>query len=283
MIDSPKIIIKYGLEAGRKLGQEVAKESTAPSVPSVSCIADECLANVNRGILGLQKRLPKLDKGSRECHYFGVDSAENIENCLGNQIALTWLKVDEQKLENFPPVILSKTFDIPHYSAPVDSNSLPMRIAESMYNLKEKGVGRLTITDKLFGKNGMDGTHTIGLVYHNGKYVFLDSIPQTYPEIKNYRERLVKFLGLNPKDVVFSNKPQQTMEEYTCNNWTLANIDAVLDFWKAGGKDKDLTPQVLDEILPENINEVLSQQYEYTTTKLSIKPLNDRISEYYGF
>ena len=218
------------------------------------------------------KNLPKLDRFSIGCSYFGSDSAENIQKQLNNQMALSWLKSREQNISVLPPVVLSSTPDTKH-------------IEKSLNKLKETIIGRLTITDKLFGKNGEDGTHTIGLVYNGsrgrGKYVILDSLSESYPKIKECHEKLIKFLGLKPKEVVFSNKAQQSLDEYTCNNWTHANLDAVSDYLKTG-KEKDLTPEVLDKILPDDINKVLFQQFKYTSEKLKGRDLSELVSEFYN-
>ena len=119
------------------------------------------------------------------------------------------------------------------------------------------------------------------MLFRSGKYIILDSIPESYPEIKNCHERLVKFLGLNPKDVIFANKPQQTLEEYTCNNWTHANLDAVINYLENDGINKELTPKVLDKILPEDINRVLGQQFIYTFGELKGRDLSEIIAEAY--
>lgn len=80
---------------------------------------------------------------------------------------------------------------------------------------------------------------------------------------------------------MFSNKPQQTLEEYTCNNWTHANLDAVIEYLK-NGKDKELTPEVLDKILPKDINAVLKQQFLYISDKLKGRALSDVVTEAYA-
>lgn len=267
MVQITQILQKYTPEISKQV-RDVALESKASDFVEISKIANEGITNIQRGLIGTQKSYPKLNRYSNACDYFGADSAKHIKWRFDNQMALTWLKTRDQHLVHFPPIVLSGTPDT-------------KSITKSLNKLQEQGFGRLTITDKLFGNCIEEGTHTIGLVHHKGKYIILDSIPESYPEIKNCHERLVKFLGLNPKDVIFANKPQQTLEEYTCNNWTHANLDAVINYLENGGINKELTPKVLDKILPEDINRVLGQQFIYTFGELKGRDLSEIIAEAY--
>lgn len=251
-----------------QIEKKVSEKPIIQTVTEISKSANDCITGIQQGLIKVQKTFPKLHRYSVATDYFGVYSAKGIECRFDNQMALTWLKTKEQNLENFPPIVLSGT---------VNMN----RVQKSFNNFLQKGFGRLTITDKIFGDGINEGTHTVGLVSHKGKIYILDSLPETYPEIKDCHERLVGFLGLNPKDVVFSNKPQQTMEEYTCNNWTHANLDAVMNYLK-NSPEKDLTSEVFDEILPVNINNVLTSQREYTINGLKERSLLDIIAEKYN-
>lgn len=268
MVQITQIVQKYTPEISKQV-REVVSEPKASTLVEISKVASEGITNTQRGLIGAQKTFPKLNRYSNACDYFGADSAKHIQWRLDNQMALTWLKTRDQNLVHFPPIVLS--------SAP-DTKA----ITKSLNELQEQGFGRLTITDKLFGNCVEEGTHTVGLVHHKGKYLILDSLPESYPEIKDCHERLIKHLGLNPEDVIFANKPQQTLEEFTCNNWTHANLDAVINYLKDGGKDKELTPEVLDKILPEDINRVLGQQFIYTFGELRGRDLSEIIAEVYA-
>ena len=268
MIQITETVLKHTPELCTTIKNEVGHNSDPQKIVQISKVASECVSNMHRGIIEAQKSFPKLDRYSIACDYFGADSAKHIQYRLDNQMALSWLKTRDQNLVHFPPVVLSETPET-------------KSVTKALNKLQEHGFGRLTITDKLFGNCVEEGTHTVGLVYNNGKYIVLDSLPESYPEIKDCHERLVKFLGLNPKDVMFSNKPQQSLEEYTCNNWTHANLDAVIEYTKTNGKDAELTPEVLDKILPEDINRVLGKQYIYTFGGLRGRDLSEVIVETY--
>lgn len=277
MVQIGQIVQKYIPEVCKALSGEVRQESAPQNIVQISKVASECISNTQKGLIKAQKGSFGLNRNSFCCAYFGGDSAQNVQKQLESQMSLSWLKTREQNLVPFPPITLS-------------GEPETKSITKALNKLKEQGFGRMTVTDKLFGHYVKEGTHTIGLVHNGGKfggkfggkYIILDSIPETYPEIKDYHERLIKHLGLNPEEVIFSNKPQQTLEEYTCNNWTHANLDAVIEYMKAGGKDKELTPEVLDKILPEDINSVLEQQFLYISDKLKGRALSDVVTEAYG-
>jgi len=268
LVKITKLLQKYQPEICRTVSKEVQPKLASQKIVQISKVASESISNTQRGVIQSKESVPKLYRYSLSCAYFGADSAEHIQNRIGSQIALSWFKIREQNLENFPPIVLSSKPNIKD-------------ITKSIDKLKEKGFGRVTVTDGLFGNGLNEGTHTIGLVSHKGKYIFLDSLPERYPEIKNYHEKLIKYMGLNSKDVIFSNKSQQTLEEYTCNNWTHANLDTVIDYLKNDGKDKELTLEILDKILPDNINNVLNKQRIYTIEKLNGKDLNEIVAEAY--
>ncbi len=248
----------------KEIGQEVASQQTV----QISQTASDCVAGMQKGLIKAQKTFPKLNRCSDASDYFGVCSAADIQSRYQNQMALSWLKMREQKLVNFPPIVLSGKKD-------------KRKIEKTLDKLAERGFGRLTVTDKLFGNGANDGTHTVGIVYHKGKYYVLDSIPETYPKIKDYHKRLINFLELNPKDVIFPNKPQQSLDEYTCNNWTHANLDAVINYLESGN-NKDLTPEVFDEILPKDINKVLHKQFTETFSELRGRDLSILVTEHYN-
>lgn len=232
----------------------------------ISKTVSDAIVNLQQGLLNAQKEVRPLNKNSYYCDYFGVNSAKNVVRRLHNQMALTWLKTREQNLENFPQIIFP-------------NNQPSTYLEKSLNRLKEKKYGRVTVTDKLFGKNGKGGTHTIGIVYHKGKYIILDSIPETNKGIREYHENLIKELGVKRDKVLFSNKPQQSMKEYTCNNWTHANLDAVRNFLENKGKDKEITQEILDKILPEKIDNVLQEQYLYINHNLNGKSFIEVVQE----
>ncbi|MBQ6516399.1 hypothetical protein IJI31_04400 [bacterium] len=263
MLSVNNIFLNFGSYAPPK--NEAKKESASQGIVEFSKSVSDCISNTQRGLIEVQRPYPKLNGYSFASDYFGVSSADKILNKIDNQMALTILKSRDENIVSFAPLF--------------ELNSQPeiKYVNRFMNKLQENKFGRITFMDKTYGKNGENGTHTIGMVYHNGQYIILDSIPEKYPEIKDCHEKLLECLGLDPKDVIFSDKPQQTMDEYTCNNWTHANLDAVFDYLNSDGADKDLTPEVLDKILPEDINKVLGQQLDYTVRGLNGRTVYDLI------
>lgn len=248
-----------------KTGKEVLEKPISHTYQEFSKSASDCITNVQQGIMRVSKAFPELNKYSMACDYFGVDSARNIQNRIENQMALTWAKTIEQDLVNFPEVILSES-------------STSNAVRNSLVSLMQKKFGRMTITDKLFGNGINEGTHTVGIFYNKGKYFILDSLPETFPQIKDFHERLIKFLELEPKNVVFSKKPQQHCGEYTCNNWAHANLDAVIKFLKSNANE-ELSPELLNKILPEDINKILDEQFVYTTGSLRGRSIYEFITD----
>ena len=140
-------------------------------------------------------------------------------------------------------------------------------------------MGRLTVSDKLFGKNGKEGTHTIGLFKNENQLYIIDSISEeNNKEVKKFHQTLKQILGV--KDVIFTTKPQQSLEEYTCNNWTHANLDAILKHEKNG--NKKWNKETLHSILPNDINKILEEQQEYINNKLSGRNFYDMVSQEYS-
>ena len=126
---------------------------------------------------------------------------------------------------------------------------------------------RLTFDGKFFGENGEPDSHTIGILYEpKSKTLFcLDSLSNLCKQVREYQEILKNQIFNSPngeiKKIIFSNKHQQNMDEYTCNNWTIANLEALQKALKNGKKIN--STEDLNKILPNNINTILQEQYEY--------------------
>ena len=125
----------------------------------------------------------------------------------------------------------------------------------------------MTFDGKLFGQNGEEGSHTIGILFDKeSKTLFcLDSLSNFCKQVKNYQETLKNHIFNSPngeiKKIIFSNKHQQNLDEYTCNNWTIANIETLQKALKDG--KKIYTTKDLNDVLPNNINSILNEQYKY--------------------
>ena len=105
----------------------------------------------------------------------------------------------------------------------------------------------------------------------NNALLVLDSLPFDEPKVVKYRNLLLDKLFRQPRHkenfskIIFSTKPQQNMTEYTCNNWTHANIEAVQKALDSGSSF--VNSSELNEVLPNDINQILRKQKEYVISK----------------
>ena len=220
--------------------QTVSNPSERPAFNEISKTASDAISNTQRGLINLNSIIP-LDKTSEASIFFGIDSRNNINNQLLNQLALTVLKTKDQNIINFPNMYIYKM---------VDGEDIN-RLERPINRFKETGVARWTL------RSGNE-LHTIGLVKDNDTVYVLDSLNSFYKDKEKFKDTFRNLFGEN---IVFSTKPQQKNDEYTCNNWTHANIDAVLQ----AIEDGRLTKTNLDDILPNNINKILEEQKDYVT------------------
>lgn len=227
------------------LSQKKDKLSPCKSVqPEILEIGSDAISNIQRGLI-LVNSIPSLDKTSEECEFFGANSRENVDSKIVNQLCLTVLKTQEENIVNFPNTSIH---DI------ICGQNLE-KLKKPIEDFMEKGVARWT----LYNNDG--DQHTIGLVKHKDNIYVLDSLAGYYEDFNIANKAFSNFLKCN---VVFSKKHQQKNDEYSCNNWTHANIDAVL----AAIREDRLTPDNLDDILPNDINKILSEQKDYVTKNI---------------
>ena len=246
---------------------KVVKSTSAPVEnvvygSEISKAASESVSALQQGLIRAKNN--KLNLKGEAAEFFGVDSAENIMVHLDNHLKLIDLKCGEN---NIIPILPKRTYfsaDKPSTLENVWNKLWCGRYGKQFEGLYDKPA-RMTFYSKCFGKNGEEGTHTIGILYHpKTKTLYcLDSIPNTFKEVKEYQEALKRYVFDSPsgeiKNIIFSNKPQQNFNEYTCNNWTLANIEALQKALKEGKKIDSV--EKLNEVLPDNINEILEEQY----------------------
>ena len=204
----------------------------------VSKLASDAISNTQKGLINVKHC--RLDKTSEASVFFGVDSRENIDKQIYNQMALTILKTKEQNIVNLPAINIDSIKD-------ADSKR---NLDYYINNFLKTGIGRWTI------RNDKGNTHTIGLIKYDDTIYVLDSLSKYYKDIEVQQE---KFANLFKENVVYPNKKQQQADEYTCNNWTHANIDAIL---KAINEDR-FDGENIEDILPDNINEILEEQRDY--------------------
>ncbi len=207
-----------------------------------------------------------LDRNSMACRFFGVDSRQNVMLKLDNHVKLALLKSkDSGILPSFP----KRTYfsvDKPYtmYNA---WNNLWTACKGKKFDELYTNPARLTFDGNFFGENGDASSHTIGVLYepHSKILYCLDSLSNSHKQVQKYQNILKNMVFNSPngeiRRIIFSNKPQQNLNEYTCNNWAIANIEALQKALKSG-KNIDST-SALNDILPDDINAVLREQYEY--------------------
>lgn len=200
-----------------------------------------------------------------DCQFFGNNSSEEVFGKLYNHMILILAKNEEFNWA------VNRTFNN------IDDLNVLQKIKDSIWegensficNLKEKGASRFTIQSKKFSKNDSMASHTIGLVYDKrfNSLLVLDSLSDVYPDVRMYKNLLKYFLFANNSNknsfssIIFSTKSQQLITEYTCNNWAIANIEAVLKALNSGVIIKNSND--LNKILPNDINKVLEAQENY--------------------
>jgi len=215
-----------------------------------------------------------LDKNSDASRFFGVTSRDAVNDRLYAQARLSRLKCKEQ---NIMETLIKNQFNIDDINDLLSARN-SLWETDKINKLWDKGASRFTFAGNFFGKDayGRDEVHTIGLVVDkNTKTLFvLDSLPASDPSVLAYREKLKSFLFTPNKDeqlkfdkIIFSTKYQQSNNEYTCNNWTHANIEALQKELKTGRKIS--TSEELNEILPDNINTILEEQKNYLLKNIS--------------
>lgn len=222
-----------------------------------------------------------LNKNSEASRFFGVDSRQNLLQKLENHIYLALLKSkDSGIIASFPKRAF---FSVDQPKTLINArNHIWAKCKGKKRKFDEllSNPARLTFNGVFFGEGGEASSHTIGILYEpKSKTLFcLDSLSNLCKKVKAYQEILKNQIFNSPngeiKKIIFSNKPQQNVKEYTCNNWAIANIEALQRAIKAG-KKIDSTEK-LNEILPSDINSILREQYEYL-----IK--NSRRTKNFGF
>ena len=210
-----------------------------------------------------------LDRNSESALFFGVNTPESIQIALGNHMVLSLMKSREQNLV--------KEFGNVNLEDEVSVNNKQMEIwykkDSTIEELRSKGAARFTFYSRDFNPSGELSAHTIGLVVDkkNNALLVLDSLPFDEPKVVKYRNLLLDKLFRQPwhkenfSKIIFSTKPQQKMTEYTCNNWTHANIEAVQKALDSG--TSFVNSSELNEVLPNDINQILRKQKEYVISK----------------
>lgn len=211
----------------------------------------------------------KLDRNSTACKYFGVDTPENIIKNLNHHEKLNkanefWHTHNYQRgniinlgTMSFRDIEIGKEFL--HKGGRIGLYGRPWTLIDE---IKSQGAAKITFIDKIFGTNPQGGMHTIGLVTKDNYLYVLDSLGEQSKEITEFHKQIRElFSDAGFTDIIFSTKVQQPLDEFTCNNWTFANIKTVVS--ELYGKNKEIrTTEELNKILREDINKILEEQQE---------------------
>lgn len=224
-----------------------------------------------------------LNINNKASKFFGVDSRQNVLKKLENHINLALQKCkDSGILPSFPRRAFFSV-DEPKTLANAWEHIWSKSKGKKFEELLNKPA-RLTFDSKFFGESGFMDSHTIGILFEpKTKTLFcLDSLSNFCKQVKEYQKILKKHIFNCPnceiKKIIFSNKHQQNMNEYTCNNWTIANIEALQQALKSGKRITNT--KELNAILPDDINKILQEQYDYLLQKESGSLANGDINNW---
>ena len=207
-----------------------------------------------------------INVNSKACRFFGVDDRKNLWENLENQVSLIRLKCkDLDILPAFPKRVF---FSVDNQQTIENAwNRIWLKSGGRKFDELLNKPARLTFDGKFFGKNGNADSHTIGILYEpETKTLFcLDSLSNECKQVQEYQDILKNQIFDSPNGeierIIFSNKHQQDFDEYTCNNWAIANIEALQKALKAGTHINNTAE--LNSVLPDDISSVLQEQYEY--------------------
>ena len=234
------------------------------SASNITQIPSASISALQKGLIYAKNKA--LNIYSDASRFFGVDSADNVIKQLENHLKLINLKCEENGILKIFP---KRCFFSADSQRTIDCAWKKIWKKDKGRQFDElcKKPARLTFYGKFFGQYKREGTHTIGLVYmpETKTLVCLDSLPNSIDGVKKYQDILSKQIFNSPngeiQNIIFSNKPQQTLNEYTCNNWTISNLETVQKALKEG-KNINNTDDV-NMLLEDDINKILKEQYEY--------------------
>lgn len=235
---------------------------------------------LSSNLLSQTKKVPLNVKG-KGCRFFGVDSHENIFSKLFNHASLARIMERDKGIKaafrglNFLNVEDAQNLRANKEKLWVGYKPLGAKTnawAQGITVLRAAGAARMNIySPTLFG----DSVHTIGLVVDNktNTLYVLDSFGNT-GVVRGYHDKITKLFDgkkyCSMKEIhapepfsriIFSKKQQQTFNEYTCNNWTFANIESLVSALRSGkiiNNDREL-----DKYLSDDINKILETQRRY--------------------
>lgn len=222
-------------------------------------VTSDAISSVQKGLLAYNNPI-KLNRNSEECKFFGVDKPENIYSSECSE--------RHELLNGFYRrfgVVLGLGADIKNPTSGIFEPYFDpdkRKITTFWKELNESSIkaGKLTLSGDY---NGRSVIHSIGFVKDNDKLFIIDSLGNENPVMKDFHKvwkvSIENYLDSNGEEVpeiIFNQKPQQSMDELTCNNWVYANLEKITGKIRVG---KNVSSETLDSVLPKDINEILSK------------------------
>lgn len=208
----------------------------------------------------------QLDLNTKSAIFFGLKDSISLVQQLKNHVILCRLKEADKSIGPLFPKDFGMNLDNPNIYEKVNRH---LWEKEHIKELFEQGSARMTMYSRHFGGERKTGAHTIGLVVDpkTKNLYILDSLSDKFDKVslyQNFLKEIFSYKG-NRKykfnKIVISNKLQQRQNELSCNHWAIANIEAIRNALKSGKKIKNT--KELNEILPDDINKILQEQYTY--------------------
>lgn len=214
-----------------------------------------------------------LNKRGKGCEFFGVACWEQLMNKLENHAALLVTKAkwivegfENGHIVNMPAIIyLDELSSLEKGKEELYSNIGDPCCQTRNYidELNLQKAGRWTLYSKeFFGESRLGAlSHTIGLVPHHKNLLVLDSLGEGTELQKQFHSKIRYLLSdAGYENIIFSTKVQQPITEFSCNNWTYANINSVLNYIFRNKDAKINSSEELNRILEEDINTILENQ-----------------------
>lgn len=214
-----------------------------------------------------------LNKSGKGCEFFGVADWEQLINKLENHAALLVAKAkwivegfENGHIVNMPAIIyLDELSSLEKGKEELYSNiGGPFSKTRNYIDeLNLQKAGRWTLYSReFFGESRLGAlSHTIGLISYNNNLLVLDSLGEGTELQKQFHSKIRYLLSdAGYENIVFSTKVQQPITEFSCNNWTYANINSVLNYIFRNKDAKINSSEELNRILEEDINTILENQ-----------------------
>jgi len=212
-----------------------------------------------------------LDRMSKECNFFGVDSWGNLITKLENHRQLSIVKSSwrvegrQGRIVSMPPISLDDPSGFKIGKENLYQSFSPQTESSGNFinELNRQKTGKITFYSKeFFGITPIGNmAHTVGLVSNHDNLLVIDSLGEGTIQQKNFHKKIKElFADAGYKNIIFSTKTQQPIDDLTCNNWSYANIESVINYIVKNNDVKINSSNELNKLLKEDINEILREQ-----------------------